>query len=435
MKILTRPLLFSLLVSGLAVGLETAQAANTAGTLDMTFGMNGVAVTTLTNVSEGSSGIFPYSVELQSDGKILVLVDVEGTNSAGVFFTTDVLRYTSAGALDTSFGNKGIVVLPTTVMAMASMAVQSNGQIVVAGLSGFDGATIEVQRLNTNGTIDKTFGTDGLAVANANRGTGPQLVVLIESNGDILTVAQLEPTGRRQPFQTFLARFTSNGELDTTFGTQGTTIATAVGGCTALAELSTGEILVVNTPAVAQFTAKGTLESTVTGGTVITSAATQDSGAPTVFQANGDYLFADQVFVGEESRGHNSFVQVFRFTSTGAADSTFPNPSFHYEGTGGSGIEAIPNGIAVAPDGDIVIVGSQVTDHQSGPTTVNGLARLSPSGTLDSTFGNGGTVTNTVPAGTDGLDGVIIQPTDSKIVTVGVANNDTALSVSRYLGK
>jgi uncharacterized delta-60 repeat protein len=288
----------------------------------------------LTNASEDSV-VIPYSVKLQSDGKILVLVDVEGTNSAGVFFTTDVLRYTSAGVLDSTFGDKGVVVLPTTVMAMASMAIQANGQLVVAGLSGFDGAAIELQRLNTNGTIDKTFGTDGLAVANANRGTGPELVVLIESNGDIVTVAQLEPTGRRQPFQTFLARFTSTGELDTTFGTQGTTIVTAVEGCTALAELSNGDILVVNGEAVAQFSSNGSLQSKATGVTPVTSAGSQNPSAPSVFQPNGDYLFADELFVGEESRGHNSSVQVFRFNSTGTADSTFPNPSFHYQGSGG----------------------------------------------------------------------------------------------------
>jgi hypothetical protein len=52
-------------------------------------------------------------------------------------------------------------------------------------------------------------------------------------------------------------------------------------------------------------------------------------------------------------------VQVLRFTSTGAADPTFPNPSFHYEGSGGSGIEAIPDGIAVAPNGDILIVAAR----------------------------------------------------------------------------
>ena len=281
----------------------------------------------------------------------------------------------------------------------------------------------------------KSFGTDGLAVANANRGIGPELVVLIESNGDILVAGQLEPTGRRQPFQTVLARFNSGGALDTTFGSHGISIATATGGSTALAELSTGEILVVNGEAVVQFPSTGTLESTVTEGTVISSAGSQNPSAPSVFQPNGDYLFAGELFVGEESRAHNSSVQVFRFRSTGAANATFPNPNFHFAGSGGSGTEAIPDGIAVALNGDIVIVGRQVTFAQSGATAVNGSARLTPTGALDSTFGIGAAVTNSIPAGTEGLEGVVVQPADSKIVTVGIANISTALTVSRYLGK
>jgi len=153
-----------------------------------------------------------------------------------------------------------------------------------------------------------------------------------------------------------------------------------------------------------------------------------------IFQPNGDYLLADQLFVGEESRAHNASVQVLRFTSTGAADSTFAKPSFRFAGTGGSGIEAQPNGIALQSNGDIVVVGLQTTTTQSGTVLVNGLARLTSSGALDSTFGSGGTVTNTVPANTQGLNGVAID-SQGRIITIGVANNFTELTVSRYLGQ
>jgi hypothetical protein len=84
---------------------------------------------------------------------------------------------------------------------------------------------------------------------------------------------------------------------------------------------------------------------------------------------------------------------------------------------------------------DIVVVGNQTTFTQSGTMTVNGLARLTPSGELDTSFGNGGTVANSVPSGTEELSGVVIQPTDDNIVTVGVANNQTELTLERYLSK
>jgi hypothetical protein len=61
--------------------------------------------------------------------------------------------------------------------------------------------------------------------------------------------------------------------------------------------------------------------------------------------------------------------------------------------------------------------------------------RYLPSGNFDTTFGTNGIVTNSVPAGTGGLEGVVIQPADGKIVTVGTANNLAELTVSRYLAR
>jgi len=193
------PILAALLA--LSFGARPACAA--AGSLDTTFGSGGATITTLTTASD-INGVFPASVRLQSDGKILALTNV--SNGPGT--TTDVLRYTTAGVLDTTFGSKGIAALPTT-LGNESMTIQSNGQIVVAGVST-SGYTVE--RLNSNGSMDTTFGSDGVASASlGGRAAGSGLVVLVETNGDILVVGQLLPAGRRQPAQTMLARFTSAG--------------------------------------------------------------------------------------------------------------------------------------------------------------------------------------------------------------------------------
>ena len=86
----------------------------------------------------------------------------------------------------------------------------------------------------------------------------------MQPNGFILVGVQLEPTALRQPSQTMLARFTFDGVLDTTFGTQGIAVATGSGGCTALAQLSNGGYPVVNAQGVVEFTASGSVASTVT---------------------------------------------------------------------------------------------------------------------------------------------------------------------------
>jgi len=429
-----------LTVLGLAVGVPAASAAgNRAGTLDTTFGTGGVTVTSLTTASNTSTSVNPSAVALQSNGDILVLADNNFTNDNGAFTSTDVLRFTAAGALDKSFGNGGVVQLPTNldVDLGQSLALQSNGQILVAGVfvTSSGAAAYGVERLNTNGTVDTTFGSDGLAAAALTRSPTLQLVLLPETNGDILLGGQFEPTGRRQPVTTALVRFTSAGKLDSTFGSGGTVNVTANGGCTALAELSTGEIQVVDGEAIAQFTSAGVQESATTTGTIVASAGSQAPSTPSVFQPNGDFLVAGPLYVGEESRGHNASTEVLRFTNTGAADSSFANPSFHFEGSGGNDIEALPAGIAVGPNGDIVVSGVQISYTQSGQINVNGLARITPSGDLDSTFGSAGTVANSVPAGADGYYKVAIEPSNNNIVVVGLANNFTELTVSRYLGQ
>jgi uncharacterized delta-60 repeat protein len=406
--------------------LGAGSAFGKAGDLDTTFGNGGVSV-----ISFASGGfVIPDAIQLQSDGKILVLLQ-DGNVGHGV------LRFTTSGVPDTTFGSNGAAGLSPSFGA--SLALQPNGQIVIAGLvTSGNGSALGVERLNTNGSLDTAFGSNGLATASlGGRGTGVGEVVLVQPNGFILVCAQLEPTGRRQPFQTILARFNSVGVLDPSFGTQGTAVATGSGGCTALAQLSNGDYLVVDAQAFAEFTASGSVASTITTGTLAASNGSQEPSTPSVFQPNGDYLFGTELFVGEESRGHNSSAEVLRFTEIGAADTSFANPAFHYIGTGGSGIEAVVNGLAVQSNGDIVVVGNQTTFAQSGTTIINGLARLTPNGNLDPAFGNGGTIVNSVPAGTDELFGVVIQA-NGNIITVGTASVnggfDNELTLARYLG-
>jgi len=283
-----------------------------------------------------------------------------------------------------------------------------------------------VERLNANGTLDTSFGNNGLAVVSLGiRSPGSGSAVLVETNGDVVVGTQLFPTGRRAPTQTALARFTSTGALDPSFGSQGLSIQTGPSGCTALAELSTGELLVVAAEPVAQYTATGSAEPTVTGGTIVATSQSSSAFIASLIQTNGDFLLGGELFVGEESRGHNSSAQVLEFSETGTQ---ILNATFHYVGTGGSGIEALVQAVAVQINGYIVAVGGQTTFARSGDTTVNGLARLTPSGALDPTFGNGGTVVNNLPSSS----GVVIQST-GKIVTAGFGSN--GLTLARYLGQ
>jgi uncharacterized delta-60 repeat protein len=400
---------------------EVRAAAAAAGSLDTSFGTNGVA---LTNVG----GSLINGMLLDSEGRILLLVSAANA---------EVLRFTSTGQLDTTFGSSGIAVISPASIAL-SIALQLNGHILVAGptTDSSNGQTaMGVVRLNADGSQDLGFGKNGLALADVGpRGFLQGFVVMAETNGDIVVGGQLTPLGRRAPSQTALARFTSSGALDPAFGSQGVSIATGAGGCGALAELSNGGILVVSFESIAQYTSSGSLASSVTGGTVVASnGTTVNNGNTNVFQPNGDYLTALAVFVGEESRGHNASSQVLRFTETGSPDPNVADPDFHFHGSGGPDIEALVNALAVAPNGDIVVAGQQTTFGTNG-STLNGLARLTPGGFLDTSFGSGGTVANASPAGAEGFEAVVVQP-NGNIVVGGFMDNNNELFVSRYLGQ
>jgi len=109
---------------------------NSNGSVDRTFGKEGVALTDF-GAAANDSGAFALAI--QSDGAIIA-AGAAGAQSSGSFNASSfgLSRYSSAGKLDTSFGTHGIVI--TTIgnghiSWLNAMAIQSDGKIVVAGTS------------------------------------------------------------------------------------------------------------------------------------------------------------------------------------------------------------------------------------------------------------------------------------------------------------
>src|SRR5205814_65525 len=140
---------------------------NTNGTLDTTFGAGGSVV-----YNPGVGAIYTGGVAIQGDGKILVTGmeagnDADGVDRQGQY----VLRYTTSGALDATFGAGGVVYLvnPSGLLGQnsaAGVAVQADGEIVVGGeFAEPSGAyfAIEVMRVSSTGTLDTGFGDNGWA--------------------------------------------------------------------------------------------------------------------------------------------------------------------------------------------------------------------------------------------------------------------------------
>src|SRR5512145_3338275 len=120
------------------------------GTLDPTFGTNGIAVTDLGGSSD--SGV---NLVLQPDGKIIMT----GFNGSASF----IVRYNANGTLDNTFGTGGKIT--ADVRGRARVALQTDGKLVVGGeLNG----GFALARYTSAGTLDGTFGTNGVATAGGN---------------------------------------------------------------------------------------------------------------------------------------------------------------------------------------------------------------------------------------------------------------------------
>ena len=112
-------------IARLAVFAPTAFAAP--GDLDTSFNGTGKVITPI-----GSGQDYGRSVAVQSDGKIVMA----GFIDTGTSYEFALARFTSAGALDASFGSGGMVTTPIGLDADArSVALQSDGKILVAGTS------------------------------------------------------------------------------------------------------------------------------------------------------------------------------------------------------------------------------------------------------------------------------------------------------------
>jgi uncharacterized delta-60 repeat protein len=413
------------LPAALALG-STFTAENVyaaAGQLDSTFGSNGIVSVNF------NSQFLPGDIIEQSDGKILV------SNS---YFPFQVVRFGPNGSLDTSFGSGGVTnpFAPNNNPSSAgALALQSDGKIVVVAGGG------SVVRLNSGGSLDTSFGNSGLTLpprvlTGWGFSGGP---VLVQPDGKILLGGTASEIGyRTEIFQTVLARYNPNGTPDTTFGNGGSIQVAGSQGVSTMALLSNGDIITVNSAAIAQFSSAGAPRPAVTGGPVAVIAGS--AFGPEAIEPGSEYVLSEVANVAS-GRCHDYNTEVIRYTATGAVDTTFSRPLFNFAGVTGCGVSDAASGVAVQPDGKIVLAGGHSVVSTS--TVENALIRLNTNGSLDTTFGSSGIVLNTLPSNTQGYSRVLIQ-SDGKIVAAGMTAGTTSpitfntvsnLTLSRYLAE
>ncbi len=204
-----------------------------------------------------TSNLYDYanSVAVQSDGKILVAGSTGYTDFA-------LARYNSDGSLDVSFGSAGKVITDFGASEDAqSIEVQNDGKILVGGYSGdYSSHNFAIARYNSNGSLDTTFDTDGKVTTDFG-GDDKGYSLAVQNDGKILL-------GGYSGNNFALARYNNDGSLDETFNTSGR-VSTDFGGndkAYSLAIQSDGKMVLAgasdNNFAVARYNANGTLDTT-----------------------------------------------------------------------------------------------------------------------------------------------------------------------------
>ncbi len=195
---------------------------NNNGTLDTTFGNGGIVVHD--NAAGGNDDDRGNSIIIDSSGRILVTGD-SGSDTAA--YDMVIWRYNADGTLDTTFGNGGVVVHNSAAEGDSfdrgnSIAIDSNGRILVAGYSySSTDSDMVIWRYNTDGTLDSTFGIDGIVVYDSASGGDSHdsgNCIKIDSNGRILVTGVSESSA---DLEMTIWRYNTDGTLDSTFGNGG----------------------------------------------------------------------------------------------------------------------------------------------------------------------------------------------------------------------
>lgn len=397
------------------------------GDLDPTFGEGGKVITDF----GGHSVVTALSI--QKNGKILAA----GNSGWGASFI--LARYHQDGSLDTSFGTNGSVSSSFSSEAdidsiCTSMAIDSQGRIVLAGkLGDYLGFDFVVARYDPNGTLDTTFGTDGAVITSVAGGEGAEGLLIQPDGKLVLTGLRVGEGGNDM----VVLRHNTDGTLDGTFGSGGIasahfadfTYRSPVEGTGSSALQKNGQIVVAGSvkhaPVVARFNPDGSLDKPFTknGAPITPVNSNKFTNHAVAVEADGKVVVAGTIY-NPYASNPNRLAVWSRF---------YPNgEQFGYSGA----VPALTSANALAIDGSgaILLAGNVYGDGL--PRFA--VTRLSKDGTSDLAFGKLGNVTTSFGNRFDTATSIAIQA-DNKIILAGgthlPGNDRGGFALARYNGE
>ncbi len=419
--------LCALLAGVVGSGIGIAHAAP--GDLDAGFGAGSGKVTT----AIGTGGDYARALAVQPDGKLVVA----GYCNNGGNSSFCLARYNADGSLDTGFNGSGKVVAPigTGFDYVYALALQPDGKLVAAGSCANSGnRSFCLARYNADGNLDTGFNGSGKVVTPIGSGDDYAYALAVQPDGKLVAAGTCANGG---PYDFCLARYNTNGSLDTSFNGSGkviTSIGSGDDNAYALAVQPDGKLAVAGTCSnggnsdfcLARYNNDGSLDTSFNGsGKVITSIGSgSDYAVALALQPDGKL-----VATGGCGNGLSADFCLARHNTDGSLDNSF-NGSGKVVTSIGNGV-ADAKTLALQPDGKLVVAGVCAT----GSNHDFCLTRYNADGSLDTAFNGSGVVVT--PVGSNGglAHALALQP-DGKLVAAGYCRNGTEddFCLARYEG-
>ena len=320
------------------VGAPTS--TNSAVTFDTSFGSGGSL-----SMGDSSNSVGPATGTVTRSGQILVAASASMTASP---FTVSVrlVRYNVDGSLDTSFGTNGIggFNVPSMQNIGPSFVTElSDGSIVVAGTNNSFGVnqtvSAVVMKFSSNGTLDTSFGTNGILTLDSASSPGVVSPTQMIPVGDSMLVMYIRSSGSTS---TKIAKISSTGSLDSSFGTSGT--LTLSGSGADLAPGSSGAFFVAGTSSaatpdatVSKYSSTGSLDTSfgTSGVATVDTSTSRETGVSAVV-VNGKIMVGVKVTTSASGQASSLSAKLVRLNADGSVDS----------GYGTSGVATVYSGTA-----------------------------------------------------------------------------------------
>ena len=419
----------AILTVALVATIWSSRVSAQAGSLDPTWGKNGIVQTKLL----GSLDVI-RRICVQPDGKIIAMGSaLEGTIQTGTKKVAFV-RYNPDGNLDVSFGTNGIFIADvSTVYGNFAMdgKVLSDGKIIACGYT-FDDAIgksrLLVMRLTKDGKFDPTFGTNGFTIDDFQYSAYSEKMVM-QKDGKIVVGGYYNDN-----FMT--ARYDANGKLDKTYGTDGMCVIKAQNSFSYISGMDIqddGKIVVAGFYTHPNGHDKWMIARIGADGKIDQSFG--EDGLIFFNDIGGGHDFATSVAIQSDGKilvgGHSWDINIpmlqystaiVRLNKDGSIDKSFGKSGLFRKRISEDVSCNYLFDLVIAPNGNIYAATSNYTYIDAESKTVRdlGVMSITKNGTLNTSFGTNGFASSDVDGGND--DAVSLAFTPNRKIVLGATS-------------